>query len=209
MQLSATDLAVRRGERTIFSGLSFALEPGRAIIVTGPNGSGKSTLLKAIAGLLRPASGAIKLDGGGEAEIFEHCHYLGHANALKPALTVEENLDFWRRFLGPGIDIDDALDAVGLPGIGEIPAGYLSAGQKRRVAIARLLAAHRPIWLVDEPTAALDKASEEVFAGIVNEHLAGGGLVLAATHQPLAVEAEKLDMRDFAPSPAEAGDDAP
>ena len=203
MKLSASGLAVNRGERTIFAGLSFDLAAGEAVVVTGPNGSGKSTLLKAVAGLLRASSGTITLDGAGDTAVCEHCHYLAHANALKPALTVEENLDFWRRFLGEGADIDQALEAVGLPGIGDIPAGFLSAGQKRRVAIARLIAARRTIWLVDEPTAALDAASEKVFARLVQQHLGDGGMVLAATHQPLGIAAGTLDMRDFmAPAPA-------
>lgn len=199
MKLSANGLAVKRGERTIFGSLSFDLGAGEAIVVTGPNGSGKSTLLKAVAGLLSVAEGELALEGAGDTAIHEHCHYLAHNNALKPALTVEENLEFWRRFLGPGAGIDDALAAVDLPGIGDVPAGFLSAGQKRRVAIARLVAAHRPVWLVDEPTAALDAASEKIFAGLVQDHLASGGMVLAATHQPLGIEAGKLDMRDYVP----------
>ena len=179
MQLIADNLAVERGERRIFSGISFTVPAGTALVVTGPNGAGKSTLLKAIAGFLLPVAGTIELQGlTGEARpLAEHCHYLAHDNALKSQLTVFENLDFWRRFLGrPGVGIDDALEAVGLPGIGELPAGYLSAGQKRRVAIARLLVVDRPVWLADEPTAALDKASEKLFAGLVEAHLRAGGL---------------------------------
>ncbi len=125
----------------------------------------------------------------------EHCHYLAHANALKSQLTVAENLAFWQGYLGPGMAIGEALDTVGLPGIDDIPAGYLSAGQKRRVAIARLLVTTRPVWLVDEPTAALDAQSEIRFADIVSRHLAAGGIVLAATHQPLGLDTPlRLDM---------------
>jgi heme exporter protein A len=203
MRLTALNLATSRGDHLIFSGLSFSLGPGEALLVTGANGAGKSTLLKTLAGRLQQSAGSIALEGADEGPVHEHCHYLSHANALKPALTVAENLDFWRGFLSGDGDIDTALEEVGLPGIADIPAGYLSAGQKRRVAIARLLMAHRPVWLADEPTAALDAASEKMFARLVNEHLASGGIVIAATHQKLAIKgAGKLDMKKALPEPA-------
>jgi len=199
MRLVGEGLRVERGERRIFDGVGFAVSAGQALVITGPNGSGKSTLLKAIAGFLPPAAGSIRLEGGGDAPVAEHCHYLAHANALKPQLTVEDNLRFWADFCGPGIDVDAALEQVGLPGVGDIPTGFLSAGQKRRVAIARLLAARRPVWLLDEPTAALDAASDRRFARIVAEHLASGGIAVAATHQPLGLaEPLTLDMTPFA-----------
>ncbi|MEC9342881.1 MAG: heme ABC exporter ATP-binding protein CcmA [Pseudomonadota bacterium] len=209
MQLVADKLAVDRGERSIFSGLSFSVPAGAALVVTGPNGAGKSTLVKAIAGFLPAASGTVRLEelAGEAAErpLAEHCHYLAHDNALKAQLTVAENLGFWQRFLGPsaGMDIAAALEAVGLPGIGELPAGYLSAGQKRRVAIARLLVTQRPVWLVDEPTAALDKASEARFAELASAHVDAGGILVAATHQTLGLaDHQSLDMTRFASVPA-------
>lgn len=204
MKLLGEKLAAARGERRIFEGLSFEVPAGSVLVVTGPNGSGKSTLLKTIAGFLRPAAGSLRLEGAdAETPLAEHCHYLGHANALKPQLSVHENLRFWQQFYAPGCAVDEALDAVGLPGVGDLPAGYLSAGQKRRVAIARLLASARPVWLVDEPTSALDAASERRFAALVEAHLAQGGIVVAATHQQLGLAAAlRLDISRFAESRA-------
>lgn len=200
MRLVADGLAGQRGGEPVFSGIDFSLEDGQALIVSGPNGSGKSTLLRVIAGLLQASGGSVRLEGGGEdcPGVASACHYLGHLNAMKLALTVTENLAFWRDFLGsPGRSSAEALEAVGLGGIGHLPFGYLSAGQKRRVSIARLLVAWRPIWLLDEPTAALDKASETRFAGLMKAHLANGGIIIAATHQPLGMEgAAELKMGD-------------
>jgi heme exporter protein A len=200
MRLVCERLEARRGERWIFGGLSFDIEAGNALVITGANGSGKSTLLKLIAGFLPAAGGTIRLEGGDpEKRLAEQCHYLAHANGLKPQLSVLENLSFWHGFLGPGIDPAEALGEVGLGALGDIPAGYLSAGQKRRVAIARLLVSRRQIWLLDEPTAALDSVAEEQFAALVNRHLVSGGMAIAATHQPLGLRnASSLDMRDYA-----------
>jgi heme exporter protein A len=199
MRLVAENLSVARGDRPVFSGLSFSLTSGEALVVTGANGSGKSTLLKTIAGFLKPSAGTVRLENptGGDSEAA--LHYLGHLNALKPALTVGENLAFWRRFFGnPKAQVEAALEEVGLAGLGDLPAGYLSAGQKRRVAIARLLVSERPLWLVDEPTAALDKPSEQMFATLLRRHLDAGGLTVAATHLPLQIESPKrLDMNGF------------
>jgi heme exporter protein A len=199
MRLVCERLEARRGERPIFGGLSFVVEAGNALVVTGANGSGKSTLLKVIAGFIPAAAGSIRLeDGDPEKRLGEHCHFLEHANALKPQLTVLENLSFWQGFLGDGLSPEHALQEVGLGGIGDIPAGYLSAGQKRRVAIARLLVSHRPIWLLDEPTAALDSTAEKRFAEIVARHLDAGGVAIAATHQHLGLsKAARIDMRDY------------
>jgi heme exporter protein A len=194
MRLVADRLAGERGGHVLFSGIDFVLGAGECLIVTGPNGSGKSTLLRIIAGLLRPAAGEARLEGGGEEcpTVVSACHYLGHQNAMKPALTVGENLGFWRSFLGaPRRSTDEALDAVGLGGIGHLPWGYLSTGQKRRTAIARLLASHRPVWLLDEPTAGLDAASDAMFAGLMKAHLAEGGIAVAATHLALGIDAAK------------------
>lgn len=200
MRLVAENLAGERGGEPVFSGVGFSLGAGEALTVTGPNGSGKSTLLRVVAGLLPAAGGRVGLEGG-EAfpTVASASHYLGHLNAMKPALTVAENLGFWRDFFGGAQDsplasggeslsIAEALDEVGLGAIGHLPFGYLSAGQKRRAAIARLLVAHRPVWLLDEPTAGLDKASDERFAGLMTAHLQSGGIIVAATHLPLGLE---------------------
>jgi len=130
------------------------------------------------------------VDEGSSLPVRAACHYLGHQNAMKPALSVRENLLFWQKFNGePRLDIDEALDAVDLPGVEHLPFGYLSTGQKRRVSIAKLLVSHRPLWVVDEPTAGLDKASEARFAGLMRTHMQDGGLVIAATHIPLGLDA--------------------
>ncbi|WP_214476518.1 heme ABC exporter ATP-binding protein CcmA [Mesorhizobium sp. dw_380] len=191
MRLIAENLGGERGGETVFSGIGFALDRGQALVVTGPNGSGKSTLLRIIASLLPVAEGSVLLEGGGEAfpSIASACHYLGHQNAMKTALSVVENLRFWRDFNGGGeIGVEEALETVGLGGIGHLPFGYLSTGQRRRAAIAKLLVSHRPLWLLDEPTAGLDSASEARFAGLMGRHCAAGGMIVAATHLPLGLE---------------------
>lgn len=195
MKLVGHDIRCVRGGREVFSGLSFEAVAGEAVAVTGRNGSGKTSLLRLIAGLLLPAGGSISLDGGeGELTVPEQAHYLGHRDALKPALSVQENLAFWRGFLGGtrGRDTAEALTAVGLAHAIELPAAYLSAGQRRRLSIARLLAVHRPLWLLDEPTNALDVAGQALFADLMREHLAGGGLIMAATHGPLGIDTREL-----------------
>jgi heme exporter protein A len=198
MRLIAEDLGGERGGQSVFSRLGFALGGGESLVVTGPNGSGKSTLLRVIAGLLAAVSGSVRIEGGGEdfPTVAAACHYLGHLNAMKPALTVAENLDFWRAFSGgAALSTGEALETVGLHSISHLPYGYLSTGQKRRAAIARLLAIHRPVWLLDEPTAGLDAASEAQFSALMRSHLDGGGIIVAATHLPLALErAQILEM---------------
>jgi heme exporter protein A len=194
MRLIAERLSGGRGGETLFLDIGFDLAPGEVLIVTGPNGSGKSTLLRALAGLLPLEAGVLRLERGDKEwpTVAAACHYLGHLDAMKTALTVAENLHFWRRFLGePRLTVEAALDKVGLGGIGHLPFGYLSAGQKRRAAIARLLTSHRPLWLLDEPTAGLDTQSETDFVGLMKAHLGAGGIVVAATHQPLGIEGAK------------------
>ncbi len=191
MRLVAADLACIRGGRQVFSGLGFAASAGEALLVTGPNGAGKSSLLRLAAGLLRAAGGRLALDGGDpELTIGEQAHYLGHQDALKPSLTVTENLGFWASYLGGGGagPLDAALNAVGLDTLARLPAAYLSAGQRRRLSLARLLAVARPIWLLDEPTSALDDAAQAMLADLMRAHLAGGGLILAATHGPIGLD---------------------
>jgi heme exporter protein A len=196
MRLSGRDLRCVRGGREVFSGLDFEASSGEALAVTGPNGAGKTSLLRLIAGLLVAAGGSIDLEGG-EAELTlpEQAHYLGHRDALKPALSVEENLSFWRDFLGGDVQgAKHCLGAVALDHAAHLPAAYLSAGQRRRLSIARLLTVRRPVWLLDEPTSALDAAGQDLFAGLMRDHLARGGIIVAATHAPLGVEAKELRM---------------
>jgi heme exporter protein A len=183
-----------RGGREIFAGLDFNAASGETLAVTGANGSGKTSLLRMIAGLLSTAGGSIGLDGG-EAELTlpEQAHYLGHRDALKPALSVIENLSFWRDFLGgESNDAGQSLATVGLDHALHLPAAYLSAGQRRRLSIARLIAVRRPIWLLDEPTNALDSAGQGMFASLMADHLSRGGLIIAATHGPLGIAAREL-----------------
>jgi heme exporter protein A len=175
----------------VFRNLSFAVAAGEALAVTGPNGAGKSSLLRLVAGLVHPSGGRLELGGGDpELGIGEQAHYLGHQDALKPALTVGENLAFWVDFLGGGPP-QPALAVVGLEQLARLPALYLSAGQRRRLSLARLIAAPRPIWLLDEPTSALDAAAQGMLAELMRTHLAGGGIILAATHGPLGLDGAK------------------
>ena len=194
MRLSGSGVRCVRGGREVFSGLDFAASAGEALAVTGRNGSGKTSLLRLIAGLLTPAGGSIGLQGGaGELTLPEQAHFLGHRDALKPALSVLENLAFWREFLGgEAFDLAECLIAVELDHAALLPAAFLSAGQRRRLSIARLLAARRPIWLLDEPTNALDTSGQAMFAALMGDHLARGGLIIAATHAPLGIAAREL-----------------
>jgi heme exporter protein A len=202
MRLVGADITIERGGRRLFSGLSVEAATGEALIVTGPNGAGKSSLLRAIAGLLSLAAGAFVLEGGDDQrEIGGQAHYLGHADALKGALTAGENLAFWAAMLRTGdappereMSVAAALDSIGLAHVAGFPVNALSAGQKRRVALARLLVAYRPLWLLDEPTSALDAAAQTRLGEIMRAHLSAGGLVVAATHAPLGLEARELTL---------------
>jgi heme exporter protein A len=179
----------------VFAGLDFAVASGEALAVTGRNGAGKSSLLRLIAGLLATAGGTIRLEGGdAERTLAEQCHFIGHRDGLKPSLSVRENLDFWRGFFGGerGLSAEASLEALGIAHLCELPASYLSAGQRRRVALARLVATRRPVWLLDEPTSALDTQAQALLGGLMTQHLRQGGLIVAATHDALGVPVREL-----------------
>jgi len=208
--LVAEGLACRRGERVVFAGLDCRIPPGGALVLTGHNGSGKSSLLRLLALLLTPAAGRLRWDGTPVAEdaagYRAMLHYLGHLDATKPALTPREMLLFWaalRGALRPAVEA--ALAALGLAAIADWPCRWLSAGQRRRLALARLVAAPAPIWLLDEPTAALDAEGEARLLTMIAAHRAAGGRVVVATHQPLALaDAVPLRLDDYAVRPDEA-----
>ncbi|MCJ2141385.1 heme ABC exporter ATP-binding protein CcmA [Methylobacterium sp. E-066] len=204
MRLSVDNLACRRSGRRIFSGLAFALGPGDALAVTGRNGAGKSSLLAILSGRLRPDAGRVEVAEVGEASLPECLHVVGHRDGLKSSLTAGENLLFAQKLLGaPRLSPRNALEQLGLGHAHDLPVGYLSAGQRRRVALARLLVCERPLWLLDEPTAALDTASQALLAGLMAAHRVGGGLVIAATHQALGLDgaAELCIEASVAPEP--------
>lgn len=186
-------MAVVRGERVVFAGLSFTLAPGEALLLTGPNGAGKSSLLRALAGLVPLAEGALFWEGEDAlADAATHAgrlRYLAHADALKPSLGAAENLAFWARRWGG--DVAAALEAVDLAALAELPVRMLSAGQKRRLALARLALAPAPLWLLDEPSVGLDAASIRRFGAMLARHRAAGGAIIAATHVPLPLEAPR------------------
>ncbi len=205
LRLAARDLACVRGGRPVFSGVEFSLASGDLLALTGPNGSGKSSLLRILAGLLDPAGGSVRLssvatsaDEEGQAlpDTDEHAddliHYFGHLDGLKPVFTLRENLAFWRALYGAGTpqaatSIGEAVTQVGLGHMGDLPVSVFSAGQRRRAGLARLLTAPRPVWLLDEPTAALDSDGEAMLGGLMEAHLANGGMIVAATHLTLPV----------------------
>ena len=194
--LTADGLAAFRGERLVFSGLSFAVPAGGATVLVGPNGSGKSTLLRVLAGLGRLEAGLLLWDGRDAlADRTQHAlrvAYVGHQDAVKPGLTVAENLDFYRRVraaeTGPAPTLADALAALGLTDLADLPARMLSAGQKRRLALSRLAVSAAPLWLLDEPTLGLDTAAIARFGTLLRAHRDRGGIVLAATHVPLPLD---------------------
>ena len=191
MQLKATDLVVLRGEQLVLDGVSLRVEEGGALLLRGPNGSGKSTLLRVLAGLLRPVAGTVSWAGADiYADVPAHASrvaFLGHLDAVKPGLTCVENLTFVARLSGR--DIGRALERVALGPLAGMPARLLSSGQKRRLAIARLLLSPGRLWLLDEPTTGLDDASVELLVGLVEAHRTDGGAVIASTHLELPFQA--------------------
>ncbi len=195
MKLSAKNLSCERGGRTVFEDISFDVGTGESLLLSGPNGAGKSSLLRLIAGLVAPSGGTLDLAGRDpELTIGQSAHFVGHANALKSAMSVEENIGFWTGFLGGNRD-DIALDRFGLDAHATIPAALLSAGQSRRLALLRLTAVARPLWLLDEPTVGLDTASQEALVGLMCEHLGSGGLIIATSHVDVGIDfTHRLDL---------------
>jgi heme exporter protein A len=192
MRLRVWDLTIERGGRRLIAGLSFEARAGSALVVTGPNGAGKTSLLRALAGFLPIEAGGFALDGGDdERTIGEQAHYLGHADGVKTALTAGENLAFAAAILAGDSSRAAqlaALSALGLRHVIDFPARLLSAGQRRRVALARLLVAQRPLWLLDEPATALDAAAQSALAAVMQAHLAGGGILVATAHGALGLD---------------------
>ena len=187
MKLSVENLSCMRGSRIVLKGVSFSASAGESVLLSGPNGSGKTTLLRTLAGFIQPHAGDACLDGAA-GDLDECCHYVGHLNGIKAGFTVDENLGFLAAYLGGAPEaIDVAADAFDLDALRHVPAGFLSAGQKRRLGLARLVLAYRPVWLLDEPTVSLDAASQGLLADAVRAHAEVGGIVLAASHVPLGV----------------------
>jgi len=203
MLIQVTTLELYRGGRLLFTDLSFYLWRQGILLVKGPNGAGKSSLLQVLAGILRPDAGRVGwyLDDPEAPRL----HYLGHAPGVKSRLTAAENLTFWREVNGPtGIAVGDALEQVGLGGLADIEAGHLSAGQTRRLALARLLVSKRPVWLLDEPTSSLDAAGHQLVGRMMRDHAASGGTVMAATHDdiPDMAAAHILELGTLASAPS-------
>ncbi len=201
VRLVVEDLALQRGGRVLVEKLDLTLESGAALVITGANGAGKSTLLRGLAGFLPPSQGRARLicADGAASDVALLAHYVGHLEGSKPALTARENLAFWQSMLAlPGfpaaLSPDAALARLGVPQVADLPVAYLSAGQKRRVGLARLLLAPRPLWLLDEPLTALDAAGQSLLAGLMADHLAAGGLIVAATHAPLGIPSLHLAL---------------
>ncbi|MBR9651740.1 heme ABC exporter ATP-binding protein CcmA [Thalassovita aquimarina] len=199
MELTVSDLSVARGGIPVLEGVSFAIASGEALVLRGPNGIGKTTLLRTVAGLQPPLSGSVGLERDAMA-------YAGHADGIKSVLSVRENLQFWADVFETG-SIDAALEAFDLGALENRASGGLSAGQKRRLGLARMVVTGRPVWVLDEPTVSLDAASVVMFAEAVRAHLAGGGLALLATHIDLGLaEARVLDVEPFKAAPPDLDD---
>ena len=196
-------MACIRGERPVFAGVSFRLERGGALALVGPNGSGKSSLLRILAGLLKRAAGTLTWEGASVDEDWAahrgRLHYVGHLDAVKPALTAAENLDGWAQFRGAVRASTDALATLGIEELSDVPGRFLSAGQKRRLALARVLATPAPLWLLDEPTVTLDADAAARVATMIAAHRADGGMAIVAMHGEIALDgAQQLDLGNHA-----------
>jgi heme exporter protein A len=197
--LCIDQLTCIRGARVLFRDLGLAVSGGALVCVEGPNGVGKTSLLRLIAGFLRPVAGtiALRIDGASctdDEERGAYVGWLGHQDAVKPQMTVREQIAFWARLYGATQSAADALKAFGLSAEADVPGQFLSAGQRRRLALARLTLCARPLWLLDEPLAALDMEGKALVARTIAAHCAGGGIVLAATHEPLGLAGETLRL---------------
>lgn len=215
MRLEAKGLCIERSGRIIFTQISFVLDPGQCLIVTGDNGAGKSTLLRVLSGLLPGTSGGLFFAGEEVKKPLEQAHYIGHQDGLRGMLSLQENLRFWASLLAgdslnswssqcPAASCEEALALLGLSHAADLPAASLSAGQKRRAALAKLLAAPRPLWLLDEPLTALDKKSQQLVKEIMQSHVDHGGMIVTATHAALGLQGQelKLGIRSGAIAPA-------
>ena len=196
-------MACIRGERPVFSGVSFSLDRGGALVLVGPNGSGKSSLLRILCGLLRPAGGSLTWEGAPVDDDWaahrQRLHYVGHLDAVKPTLTAAENLRDWARLRGATRAAPGALEALGIEDLADVPGRFLSAGQRRRLALARLVAAPAPLWLLDEPTVTLDADASARVASMIAAHRANEGMTIVATHGEIALDsADRLDLGDHA-----------
>ncbi|MFD2205129.1 heme ABC exporter ATP-binding protein CcmA [Kiloniella antarctica] len=201
---SGENLTCIRGGRTVFIGLNFHLNESSALILEGPNGSGKSSLIRILSGLLRPRLGSLtwqEQDATKEPEIFQdHIHYIGHRNAIKLVLSVQENLSYWSGLNKDDPQLDKALDQFNMLPLKNTPANLLSSGQSRRLALSRLLASKRKLWLLDEPSVGLDIASVQLLEQAITKHRASGGSVIFATHSPIKVTTPTiLNLRDYSP----------
>ena len=197
--LTAENLACARGDRTLFGGLSFHVSAGQALAVEGANGAGKTSLLRLIAGFLAPRAGRLLLkSGAGESEDAEErgraVGWLGHQDGLKPQLTVIEQLAFFARLYRGDGDASAVLNEVGLTRQKDFPCRFLSAGQRRRLALARLVLAMRPLWLLDEPFAALDSDGQALMTRLMGRHCAGGGILISATHELLGLDNQSIRL---------------
>ena len=214
-RFEGTSLDCLRSARPVFRGLDFALKSGGALVLTGPNGSGKSSLLRLMAGLLPPAGGDLSWNGTAVADDPDahrmRLRYLGHLDAVKPALTASENLAFWAGLMGgdPNDAVAPALDALGIGHLADLPARFLSAGQKRRLNLARLALAPAALWLLDEPATALDAETTDRLRGLIQRHRDAGGMAVVSTHSDLGLKnADSLDLSGFAARPSLDADTA-
>lgn len=209
LNLVGTDVSVWRGDREILHAVNFSLPAGEALILRGANGCGKTTLLRTVAGFLSPAQGRILIDGDDDLPVSAHCQYVGHLNGIKAVQTVEETLTFYTSYFNADVagqtvhgKVDEAMERLNLTALANVPSGYLSAGQQRRLGLARLVCGSRPIWILDEPTTSLDHGSADLLVSLVNDHLSDGGLALIATHLDLDIVPSNLLQLDRQSAPA-------